>query len=90
VHCPVAADVVYPAADGRRNGSGDLVLQSKNVEQFPIIALSPQMIPGFGINELGSNPEPLGGPANAAFDNIGDTELTCDVLDFDRLGSQGN
>src|SRR6516225_10025599 len=63
------------------DGFGDFVLNRKNVFQFAIVALGPQIVTVRGVDKLRSDPEPLAGAANASFEDSFDVELTSDLPD---------
>jgi hypothetical protein len=44
------------------------------------------VFPGVSVHQLGGNPDTVDRPTNAAFHDIGDAEVTCDVPYLDRLG----
>ena len=79
----------------RRNGTddpaGDLILQSEDIADLPIIALGPQMRPARHIDELCCNPHLIPGPSHAAFEHVLNPELAphrlyihCLTLELER------
>src|SRR5882724_40813 len=83
-HSAVTTRRLHPAADSRSNGPGDLILQGEDIAEIAIVALSPEVIAGAGVDELSSNPHAVGGSPDAALNDIGHAELAADVLGLDR------
>jgi hypothetical protein len=52
-----------------RNALCDLFLNSKHILQFSPERLRPQVMTGFGLNQLGSDPQLFAGLPDASFDN---------------------
>src|SRR5262249_25279441 len=61
----------------------DLVLDGKRVGQFAIVAVRPEMVPGFGINQLRGDPDPVAGAADATLYHVAHTELARHLGDVD-------
>ena len=71
--------------EGHQDLHGDLILQGEEVLQFPIIPLSPEMMPLYGIDELGRYPNTISSPLNAAFQDVSYPQFLSHLLYFDRL-----
>ena len=56
----------YRAGDALR----DLVLDGKHVGQLAVVSVGPEMVPGFGIDQLRRDPDPIAGTTDAAFDHV--------------------
>ena len=75
----------------RRPGSvatmarGDLVLEREDVLQVAVVALGPDVVVGFGIDQLHRDAHPVAGLAHAAFDDVLHAELARDLLHVHRL-----
>src|SRR5262249_35992099 len=83
-HRPIATGRLDPAAHGRRDGLGNLVLQGEDVPHVAIVTLRPEVASAGPIDELRRDPDPVAGSADAAFDDVGDAELAGDILRLDR------
>jgi hypothetical protein len=62
--------------DSCRDCKRDLVLHSEDVRQVTIVAVGPDMVAGFRINELGVDANPL----TAAFQHVTHAEFAPDPL----------
>ena len=47
-------------------------------------ALSPDMLPGLGLDQLRADADAAAGPAHAAFEHIAYAELSADLFHIDR------
>ena len=75
---------VAPAEVERQGGddlAGHVVLHRKDVGEVAIEALRPEMAVIGGVDELGSDPNPIAGFANASLEHISDAERLADLLD---------
>ena len=67
----------YRAGDALR----DLVLHGKHVGQVAIVAVGPEMVPGFAIDQLRRDPHPIAGAPDAAFDHVTHAQLARHLAD---------
>src|SRR5215467_5065077 len=58
------------------NAPGDLVLDGKDIGQFAIVAIRPQVMACRGLDQLGGNADAIGGSPHAAFEHVAHAELT--------------
>jgi hypothetical protein len=56
----------YRAGDALR----DLVLNGKHVGQLAIVSVGPEMVPGFGIDQLRCDANPVTRAADTAFEHV--------------------
>ena len=80
-------DCVSGVAEQRRHHRlhdrrDNLVLNLEHIRHLPIVALRPQLIAVFRVNQLRCDPEPGAGPAHAAFYKRRDFELAADLPDI--------
>src|ERR1700730_6667821 len=73
-----------PGQDGD-NRPRYLVLYGKNVFKPALVALAPELIAAFRIDELDGDPQFVAGLADAALDNVANTKLPSNQLDVDCL-----
>src|SRR6516165_5150915 len=57
------------------NASGDLVLEGKDIGQFAIVAIRPQVVTSRRLDQLCRDAETIGGSADAAFEHVAHAEL---------------
>ena len=67
-----------------RNGLRNIALDRENVSQFSIVGLSPKMRVGHCIDQLYIHPDLVIRLLDAAFENIHDAKLLCDVAQVFR------
>ena len=80
----------YFAGNGFNNTARDLVLNFKNISDFAVEALSPDVIAAFPrIDELDINPQTLVRPPGAAFENIFDAQIAGDLTNVRGLALVG-
>src|SRR6516225_10790780 len=60
----------------------DLVLDGKHVGQLAVVPIDPEMVPGFGIDQLRRYPDPIAGMTDAAFDHVTHAQLACHLADI--------
>src|SRR6516164_9910664 len=60
---------------------GDFVLDGKHVGQLTVVSVGPEMVPGFGIDQLRRYPDPIAGTTDAAFDHVAHAELARHLAD---------
>src|SRR5215831_1721031 len=60
----------------------DLVLDGKYVGQLAVVSLGPEMVPGFGIDQLRRDPDPIAGTTDAAFDHVTHAQLARHLADI--------
>src|SRR5215472_12841039 len=60
----------------------DLVLDGKHVGQLAVVSLGPEMVPGFGIDQLRRDPDPIAGTTDAAFDHVTHAQLARHFADI--------
>jgi hypothetical protein len=70
--------------DRDRHRLCDLVLHSENVGEIAVIALGPNVLAGFGLDELRSNADAVAGFAQAALEHIPHRQLAPDLLHIDH------
>ena len=74
--------------DGRSDRGGDrlrdLVLHREDVDEVTVVALGPDVLPGFGLDQLSGDADAVAGFPQAAFEHITHTELAPDLLHIDR------
>ena len=63
---------------------GDLVLDGEDVGEVAVVAVGPEMAAGRPFDQLGVDPHPVPGLADAALDHIGDAQLLGDLLQVRR------
>src|SRR5208282_6860557 len=66
------------AGDPRR----DLVLQGEQVADITVEPLGPELRTGFGIDELNVDPYLVGGPLDAALEDVTHAQFSADPLDI--------
>ena len=59
---------------GIDDSSGNFVLDGKNIDQFPVIALGPEMEAAMGIDKLRGDPHPIAAEADAAFKDMSNAQ----------------
>ncbi len=64
-------------------------LNREDVLEIAVVALGPDMVAAFGLDELGGDAHPVPGLAHAALDDVIDTQLAPDLADIDRLALEG-
>src|SRR5262249_43724357 len=69
----------------RHDSTGDFVLDSKGVIELAIVAVSPPVRAGRGVDKLGADADTVAGAANAALQHVAHPELAPDLPDIDRL-----
>ena len=67
----------------------DPVLEVEHVLAGPVVPLGPEVPAGHGLDELGRDPHPLAGRADAALEHVADAELPADLAHVDRLALVG-
>src|SRR5215470_5492134 len=60
------------------NAPGDLVLEGKDIGQFAIVAIRPQVVTSRRLDQLCGDAETIGGPPHAAFEHVAHAELATD------------
>src|SRR6516164_9878664 len=60
------------------NALGDLVLEGKDIGQFAIVAIRPQVVTSRRLDQLCGDAETIGGPPHAAFEHVAHAELATD------------
>jgi hypothetical protein len=73
----------------RDNSPYDIVLQSKNVAERPVVAVSPNVVPADSVDELRVDPHLVALPLYAALYNVAHTQLFGDLLRFDGFAFVG-
>src|SRR5215831_5671120 len=61
--------------DRAGNAPGDLVLEGKDIGQFAIVAIRPQVVTGRRLDQLCGDAETIGGLPHAAFEQVAHAEL---------------
>src|SRR5262249_9432709 len=68
-----------------RYAGDNIVLQFKEIADFPVVALRPDMTIASRIDQLHANPDPIAGSTHTTFQDIADTELAPHALYVDAL-----
>ena len=63
----------------------DLILQGKDVFEWAIVALGPEMAAGGGVNQLRDNPHLIASLLHAAFQHVAHAQFFPDVRTFVAL-----
>jgi hypothetical protein len=71
--------------DGGHDGPRQFLLYREYVLQHPVVALSPDVVAGHCVDELGGHANPIRRLADASFQHVADAELAADLLDVGRL-----
>src|SRR6185437_16984962 len=79
----IPAGALHPARQDGDDRPHDLVLHVEDVLELAVVALAPELISTLGIDKLDGDPQLLAGLADAAFDDVTNTELPSDLLDVD-------
>ena len=72
-----------PGASLAGDGSRDLVLHCEYIGHFAVVAIRPQVMTAGGIDQLGGDPYPVAGPADAAFKHVANAEFARNLADID-------
>ena len=80
----VFSEPVIFACNVLRNRLRNVAFDRENVSQFSIVGLGPKMRVGHGIDQLHIHPDLIIRLLNAAFENIHDAKLLCDVTQIFR------
>src|SRR5437763_17220487 len=78
--------------DRAGNASGDLVLDGKDVSQFAVVAIRPQMMASRCLDELCGDANAIAGASHTAFEHVAHAELAPDFADVNRrtlVGERG-
>jgi len=67
---------------------GNLVLDRKDIGQFAVVAVGPDLIAGFGVDQLRIDPHPVSSLADAAFQDMRDVQLARNLPRLERLALQ--
>src|SRR4051794_1077100 len=59
---------------------GNLVLDGENVSEIAVVALGPDMVTGFSLDQLGGDTDAVAGFAHTAFEHITHPQLAPDLL----------
>ena len=78
-------EAVEMAGNSTHDGTNDFILHREYVVQIAVVSLSPNVIPGFGLDELCSNPHPVGHLTHATLHDVMDAQFTADLLNLRRL-----
>src|SRR5262249_41394337 len=62
-------------------GVGDLVLDGEDVRQLAVVRLRPEVVAVGDVDQLGADPQPVAGLADAALQDGADAELFADLAD---------
>src|SRR4051812_45021096 len=65
------------------DGSRYLILNGEYIGDFPVVAVRPQVMPAGGFDQLGGDPYPVAGPANASFKDVANAEVAPYLTDID-------
>jgi hypothetical protein len=85
VDCATMADALLlcgrePYLQHIDDALGDVVLHRKDILEFPVIALGPQMGPRGSVNELHRNVHPLRCTLHAALQQVSDSQFATDLF----------
>jgi hypothetical protein len=75
--------------DGGHDIAGDVLLKVEEVIELAVVALGPNMAPGLAVDQLGRDPDPFGGSADATFEDETNPELLGNPPHVDRLALVG-
>ncbi len=78
-----------PHLKRRDDGLCDLILQSEDVGQVAVEAFGPHGVSGCAVNQLGIDPQPVAGLANAALNDMGNPQPPRDLGHIDRPPLEG-
>src|SRR6516225_1474370 len=67
--------------DRAGNASGDLVLDGKDIGQFAVVAICPQMMASRCLDELCGDANAIAGAPHAAFEDVAHTKLATHLAD---------
>ena len=67
---------------------GNLVLDSENILQIPIVALGPKMAAALAVDQLCRDPHRVAGAPEAAFEYVADAEIVRHVTNIHRLAPE--
>src|SRR6516225_1553508 len=67
----------------------NFVLHIEEVGEWFIEALGPQMVAGFGVNQLDIHSEAVASPLHRPFEHIADVQLTSELLYVNALPLEG-
>src|SRR5215471_12663881 len=70
--------------DRRHDPFGDLVLHGEDVAEIAVVALGPNVIAGFRLDQLRGDPQPVAALADASFEHVAHAELASDLLHINR------
>ena len=70
--------------DGTGQSDGDLFLRVEEVGIWFVEAFGPKMRAALGVDELGTDPDPVARALHAAFENVTRAELEADLANIDR------
>ena len=70
---------------GRHDCLGNLILDGEDIGEVAVVAVGPDMVAGLAVDQLGVDPHPVAGLADAAFEHMGDIELARDLADIESL-----
>src|SRR3954454_1527933 len=82
-HRALPFGIGYRRCDRNSYRLGDLVLHRENVSEIAVIALSPDMLAGFGLDQLRGDADAVAGFAQAAFEHVAHTQFAPDLLHID-------
>jgi hypothetical protein len=72
-----------------RHRLGDLILHCEDVGEVAVVALSPDVLAGLGLDELRGDADPIADFAQAALEHIPHTQLAPDLLHIDSAALVG-
>ena len=67
------------------NGLGHVSLDRQQILERSVVAVTPDVSPGRGVDQLGSDTRALGRGLQAAFKHVADAKVAPDLADIDRL-----
>ena len=69
----------------RHDRLGNFILDGEDVREVAVVAVGPNVVAGLAVDQLGVDPNPIAGLADAAFQHVGDVELARDLADIESL-----
>src|SRR5262249_3568882 len=79
-HSALPLGVGNGRGDSDRHRLGNLVLHFEDIGKIAVVALGPNMVTRWCLDQLRSDTDPVASLANAAFKHIADTEIAPDLF----------
>src|SRR5258708_32858510 len=72
-------------SDGDRYRLGDLVLDREDIGEIAVVTLGPDVVAGFGLDQLRGDADAVAGFTQAAFEHVAHAKLAPDLLHVHRV-----